>query len=181
MDAFIGSICAFGFNFAPYQWAYCNGQVMSISQNSALFSLLGTTYGGNGTSTFGLPNLQGRAAIHQGQLAGGSTYTMGETAGTENVTVLTSNMPAHAHSVTMTLNANADGRNPANASSPLGTYPAPSAKVVNPYNSAAGASNLKSPTITLGSSGGSQPMAISDPSLVMNFCICLYGIFPSRN
>lgn len=177
MDAYIGTICVFGFNFAPYQWAYCNGQIMAISQNTALFSLLGVTYGGNGTTTFGLPNLQGRAAIDQGQLQGGSLYTMGETAGTDSVTVLTSNMPAHNHPVTLALKGN-DRDN--SSQSPAGAYPATSAGGVNIFNSSQNA-NMKSPTVTIGTSGGSIPIPISDPSLVMNYSICLYGMYPSRN
>lgn len=99
-EPFVGEILIVGFNFAPRNFAQCNGQQMAISQNAALFSLLGTFYGGNGQTTFALPNLQGRTPIHQGSLAGGSSYVIGEAAGTETVTLLTTQMPAHTHIAT---------------------------------------------------------------------------------
>jgi microcystin-dependent protein len=103
MDSpFMGQIQAFGFNFAPRGWALCQGQIMSISQNTALFSLLGTNYGGNGVQTFGLPDLRGRVAVGQGQGPGLSPYTIGELAGSENVSILISNMPSHTHLATFT-------------------------------------------------------------------------------
>src|ERR1700719_3340863 len=114
---YIGEIRMFGGNFAPRNWALCNGQLLLISQNTALFSILGTTYGGNGTTTFGLPNLQGRVPIHWGSGAGLSTYAPGQTAGAESVTLLQSNLPPHSHAV----NAIASGGNQA---SPAGTVPA---------------------------------------------------------
>ncbi len=179
MEFYIGTICVFGFQFAPRNWAYCNGSLRPIASNTALFSLLGTTYGGDGRTTFGLPNLQGRSAIDQGQLAGGSLYTMGETAGTQSVTILTSNMPAHAHSVTFAINA--DARDTGSSDSPQGNYPALSTS--NIYGGPPATTNvfMKPPVITLGNSGAQMPIGISDPSLVMNYCICQYGIFPSRN
>src|SRR5215510_8922011 len=106
MDAFIGMIVMFGGNFAPRGWAFCNGQLLSIAQNTALFSILGTTYGGNGQTTFALPNLQGRVAIHPGQSPGTSNYVLGESAGTESVTLTTNQMPMHTHAATVTINAN---------------------------------------------------------------------------
>jgi len=178
MEAFLGTICAFGFNYNPYGWAFCNGQILPISQNAALFSLLGTYYGGNGTSTFGLPNLQGRSTIHQGQLQGGSQYVMGETSGIDNVTVLVSNMPAHSHSLTVTLNGN--NRN-TDSNTPSAQYPAASSGGLLNFNSTGTSGSMKSPTVTLGISGGNIPVPISDPSLVMNFSIALQGIFPTRN
>ena len=103
MDSpYIGQIQSFGFNFAPRGWALCNGQTLPISQNTALFSLLGTYYGGNGQSTFQLPNLQGRVAVGMGQSPGTSNYVIGQSAGTENVSILTSNMPSHTHVATFT-------------------------------------------------------------------------------
>jgi microcystin-dependent protein len=179
MDTFIGTICVFGFNFAPRNWAFCNGQLVAIQSNTALFSLLGTTYGGNGTTTFALPNLQGRAAVCQGQLLGGSNYIMGEMGGNDNVTVLISNMPAHAHNVGIVVNANARAQS---TNSPSGAFPAPSEKNQNNYSTTSTTGVLmKGISTTLGASGGSTPIPISDPSLVMNYCICQYGIFPSRN
>src|SRR5919109_4060803 len=98
-DPFVAEIRIFGFNFAPKGWAFCNGQIMPISQNTALFSLLGTTYGGDGKSTFALPDIQGRAAMHPGQGPGLSLHDLGETGGSDTVTLLTSEIPAHAHSL----------------------------------------------------------------------------------
>ena len=179
MEAYLGSICAFGFNFSPYGWQYCNGQTLAISQNAALFALLGTYYGGNGTSTFGLPNLQGRNTIHMGTL-NGSQYTIGQSGGTDTVTITTANMPAHTHTVQVSINANnVGGRGASN--SPANCFPSvPSGPV---YNAApTTGSVLKSdPLVTLGTAGGSAPITISDPSLVMNFCIAMQGIFPTRN
>src|SRR6476659_7582144 len=104
-EPFLGEIRMVGFNFAPQGWALCNGQILSIAQNTALFSLLGTTYGGNGTQTFGLPNLQSRVPMHWGQGPGLSNYVIGEQTGTENVTILTSNLPPHTHTATVALPA----------------------------------------------------------------------------
>lgn len=177
METYLGTICVFGFNYAPYGWQYCNGQILPISTNAALFSLIGTYYGGNGTSTFGLPNLQGRCAIHLGQLQGGSLYTIGEFSGAENVTVLISNLPAHNHGYTFALNCNTTAAS-ANQQSPNNNYPATSSEAI--YNSAQNA-NMAAPTVTLGTTGGSTPITISDPALVMNYCIAMTGIFPTRN
>src|SRR5581483_6644516 len=102
MEAFVGTILTFGFNFAPSQWALCNGQTMAISQNAALFSLLGTFYGGNGVSNFQLPNLQSRLPIGMGQGLGLSQYVIGQTAGTENAALTINNMPSHTHAATFT-------------------------------------------------------------------------------
>jgi len=177
MDAYIGTICIFGFNFAPYQWALCQGQILPISSNAALFSLLGTTYGGNGTSTFGLPNLQGKSAIHMGQLSGGSLYTMGEFSGVDNVTILTSNMPAHSHTTTYALKCDSTG-----SSSPNSQNNYNGNTTGKPYAAAAsGGTVMGSFGATLGNQGGSAPITISDPTLVMNYCIALFGIFPTRN
>lgn len=179
MQAFIGTICVFGFNFAPRDFQYCNGQLISIQQNSALFSLLGTYYGGNGTTNFALPNLQNRNSVHMGQLTGGSLYTIGEVTGTDSVTLLPSNLPPHAHTVTMQMKSYNGGRTAANSNTPVGTFPALNAK--NPYNTASSGNPMQQATVTLGTTGGTVPIAITDPTLVMNYCICMYGIYPSRN
>jgi len=178
MEVYVGTICVFGFNFAPYQWALCYGQLMPISQNTALFSLLGTYYGGNGTSNFALPNLQGRVSNHQGQLAGGSNYVIGEMAGSETTTILTSNMPAHNHSLTLSVNVNnttQTGNGPASA------FPAAAATTRVAAAAATATKFMANPTVTIGASGGTTPISITDPSLVMNYCISLYGIYPTRN
>lgn len=169
----------FGFGFAPRGWALCNGQTLSISQYAALFSLLGTTYGGNGTTTFQLPNLEGRAPIHQGN-GGGGTYVMGEAAGSPTVTLLASQMPQHSHPV------NAVTSTSGNVAQPAGAYPATvqitgetKGGTVNTYSTAT--SNATMNQNMIGVAGGNQPHANMQPYLVVNFCIALTGIFPTRN
>lgn len=180
MDVYIGSVCIFGFNYAPYGWTFCRGQVLSIASNTALFSLLGTYYGGNGTSTFGLPNLQGRAALDDG--TGFSTYSMGSAGGARTATILASNMPLHTHNLSLSINANPGGRSGASSSSPVGNFPAPSVGVVNDYSSTpTGGSFMQPATVSLGSVGSGVPLSIENPYLVMNYCICQFGIFPTRN
>ncbi len=171
-EPFIGQICIYGFNFAPRGWAFCNGQILSISQNTALFSLLGTTYGGNGTTTFALPNLQSRVPLHFGQGSGLSSYSLGEVTGSENVTLTQGNLPPHNHNSTTPASA-ADGSSidPA-AGAVLGA----GTKIYI----AAAATVQMSPTPT-SLTGGSQPVGVIQPLLALNFCIALQGIFPSRN
>ncbi|MGA8213804.1 MAG: tail fiber protein [Candidatus Sulfotelmatobacter sp.] len=167
---FLGEIRMFAGNFAPQGWAMCNGQLLSISQNTALFALLGTTYGGDGTTTFALPNLQSRIPIHQGQGVGLSPYVIGQLSGTENVTLLTSQLPQHTHA------ANADSGS-GGVSNPANTYWASSAntKQYAPSTNAAMAPSAMSQT------GGSQPHTNIMPYLAVSFIIALEGIFPSRN
>jgi microcystin-dependent protein len=169
-DNFVGEIRMGGFNFAPAGWALCNGQLLSITQNTALFSLLGTQFGGNGTTTFGLPNLQGSVPVDQGQLAGGSQRVMGETGGVESVTLLQNQLPAHNHAPVQAVagNARTDKHSPANAE-PAGHTSA------NIYAAASNASMAPLP-----SSGQNLPHENRQPFLVMNFVIALNGIFPSR-
>jgi microcystin-dependent protein len=169
-EPFLGEIRTFGFNFAPTGWAMCNGQTLAISQNAALFSLLGTFYGGNGTTTFALPNLQSRVGIHQGQGNGLSTYVIGEVSGAENVTLNANQMPGHSHG----LIANAGT---AGVSRPDGAVLARTA--TNTYAAAPDGTAMNAGAI--GRSGGSQPLGIIQPFLCLNFCIALQGIFPSRN
>jgi microcystin-dependent protein len=172
MESYIGQICLFGFNFAPNGWAFCNGQLMSIAQNSALFSLLGTTYGGDGRTTFALPNLQGRVPIHQGQGPGLSPREMGEADGTEQVTLLSSQMPAHTHSAV--LKAYPEG---ANSDTPSG-HSFASAQI---FSSEQAEEAMSPGTISVGTTGASQAHPNMQPYLTVNYCICLYGIFPSRS
>jgi len=174
MEPYIGQIQPFAFNFAPKNWAFCNGQIMSIQQNAALFSLLGTTYGGNGTTTFALPDLRGRTALHMGQGPGLSTYAEGEASGTETVTLLTSQMPVHNHLLQASNTATTD--NPSGAvSAPAGTG---DGTAVNAYGTAI---NTTMAPQAIGIAGGSQPHNNMQPYLVVNWCIAIYGIFPSRN
>jgi microcystin-dependent protein len=169
-EPFLGEIRMFGFNFAPRGWATCNGQLLPINQNTALFALIGTFYGGNGTSNFALPDLQSSVAIHQGQGAGLSPYLMGQKSGVENVTLTETQMPTHVHSVT----ANSA---PATSARPSGTVPARASADV--YGAAPDGTTMNAGMIA--SSGGSQPHTNIQPYLVVNFCIALQGIFPSRN
>jgi len=177
-DPFLGEIRMTGFNFAPVGWALCNGQTLSISQYSALFALLGTTFGGNGTTTFNLPNLQGRVPIHQGSGAGLSVYVMGEAGGAENVTLLSDQMPVHNHLVNVN---NVAG----NSADPTGKILAETADGSRPpvltqsYTSNSATGTL-APT-AVAAAGGNLPHANLQPFLTVNFIIALVGIFPSRS
>lgn len=171
---FLGEIRAFSFAFAPTGWALCNGQIMQISQNQALFALLGTTYGGNGTQTFALPNLQGRVALHFG---GG--FTQGQIAGEEVVVLTTAQLPAHTHSVNAAANGTANATNVPGPTVVLGSGSTsqPGNPAVSIYSNSA--SNVA--LAPLAATGSNQGHENRMPSLVMNYCIALTGIFPSRN
>jgi microcystin-dependent protein len=172
MEGTMATIMLFAAEFAPKYWAYCNGQLISIQQNSALFSLLGTTYGGNGIQNFALPNFQGRTAVGTGQGQGLPNVTLGEMAGTPSITLLTSNLPQHTHPVSATLVATSTAPNTDESSGAI-------LAGANIY--AAGANGqLAGVTIQSGMSGGNQPVNIQQPYLGMNFVICTQGIFPSR-
>jgi microcystin-dependent protein len=178
-DPFLGQITLFPYNFAPLGWADCQGQLLPISQNTALFSLLGTQFGGNGTSNFALPDLQGRAAGGQGTLAGGGTYTMGEQAGAETVTITTATMAAHNHSL--------------NATTTQGTTNAPAGALLatvalgNPRDSSKGKiydpaqPNTSLVAASLQFAGNGAPHNNVQPSLVLRYCIALRGVFPARS
>lgn len=171
-EPFLGMIIVVPYNFAPRGWAFCNGQILAIAQNTALFSLLGTTYGGNGQTTFALPDLRGRFPNSSGQGPGLSPYSLGQVSGTENTTLTINQMPQHIHAFTPLANSN-----DASSAKPAGKFPA-----LTPGNAYA-------PTqdgTTMGQqqvapAGGSQPFSIMPPYLTLNFCIALEGIFPSRN
>lgn len=174
-EPFLGEIRLVTYNFAPQGWADCNGQLLSIAQNSALFSLLGTTYGGNGVTTFALPNLQGRFPLHVGQGAGLSPHTLGEMAGTEYHTLLLQNMPAHSHTATVLAHGGEGDR-----SDPSGAYPARAEEPLQPY--AGSTTTTMAPgSVQVGIAGGSQPVAHLPPYLCLRFIIALQGIYPSRS
>lgn len=163
-NPFLGELRIFGFNFPPKGWSFCNGQLLSINQNQALFSLLGTTYGGNGTTTFGLPNLQGRVPVHHGQ-----GLNQGDTGGEVNHTLLINEMPTHTHQ-------------------PMGTTSAPSSGSVannvwcqNSASTYAASPNVAMNPQSIVAAGGNQPHNNMSPYLTLSFCIALQGIFPSRN
>ena len=172
-DPFVAEIRMFGFNFAPTGWAKCNGQILPISQNTALFSLLGTFYGGNGQSTFALPDLEGSVPLHPGQGPGLSLYDLGQVGGAEFTTLLESEIPLHTHSwqannLPATLNAPDTGRSIARAD------------IAGAYKSGANPDvqmSLQAVTPT----GGSLPHNNLMPYLVVNFCIALQGVFPPRS
>lgn len=171
-DPFVAEIRIFGFNFAPTGWAMCNGQILPISQNTALFSLLGTTYGGNGQSTFALPNMQGSAPMHPGQGPGLSLHDLGEIGGSDTVTLLESEIPVHSHA----LMANTTT---ATKSLPTGNSFAKGSSMT-PYLAPAGAPTVPMAFQAIPPAGGSQPHNNMMPFLVLNFCIALQGIFPPR-
>ena len=166
---FLGEIRIFPYNFAPRGWAFCNGQILSIAQNTALFSLLGTTYGGNGQTTFALPDLRSRVPMHQFQGPGLSDRSLGEQSGTETVTLISTEMPQHNH----LFNAS---NNDATDSAPQGNVPA-----LIPSGGYNASPNTQMNPTAVAIAGGSQPHNNIQPYLVLSFCIALSGIFPSRN
>ena len=172
-DQFLAEIRIFGFNFPPTGWAFCNGQLMPLSQNTALFSLLGTTYGGDGKSTFALPDLQGRAPMHQGQGPGLSLHDLGETGGSETVTLLESEIPSHAHAL------NAQGSN-SNLNDPAGAVLARPFGGGNLYKTPTGAPLAAMAGTSLAPAGGDTPHNNLQPYLTFYFCIALQGVFPPR-
>jgi microcystin-dependent protein len=195
-SVYIGQIIHGGWNFAPRGFAYCNGQSMAIQQNTALFSLLGTTYGGNGTTTFNLPDLRGRSAVNQGQGPGLSNLVLGQQGGTENVTLTTPNMPAHNHpstfTSTSTLGASttkatlqAPGAGTVLARTKDGATPGPSLPLIYLPSGTATDVNLGglnvAGTVSNAVVGGNVPFAIRDPYLAVSIVIAVQGIFPSRN
>ena len=187
---FLGMIILVPYNFAPRGWAFCQGQLLPISQNTALFALLGTQYGGNGQTTFALPNLQGRVPIGQGQGAGLSNYSLGQVGGVETVTLTVNQMPAHTHVITPGgLAATSRVKNAAgNRQTPVGNVPAIEAAGVTatysdqvPDTSMGAGAIAISGNPTAATAGGSQPFDNLQPYLTMSYCIALQGIFPSRN
>lgn len=164
-EPFISEIRMFSFVFAPVGWALCNGQFLPINQNQALFSLLGTTYGGNGQTNFALPNLRGKVPIHDG-----AGHTLGETAGAQSHTLSIAQIPAHSHVVRATTNGQ-------DTLSPSGNYYAGSA----PSEFYSGTGNTAMHPAVISNSGGSQAHTNMQPFLILSFCIALQGIFPSPN
>jgi len=179
MEGYIAEIRLFAGNFAPRNWAFCAGQILAISQNTALFSLLGTTYGGNGQTTFALPDFRGRVAVGTGNGPGLPSMTLGQVGGEPTHTLITTEMPAHNHTVAIGANnaALASQSNPAN--NVLGAGQVPGGQSINMYSNTAPNTTL-SPTQS-SITGGSQPHNNMQPYLGMNYIICLFGIFPSRN
>lgn len=172
MDPFIGQISTFPFNFAPEGWAQCNGQLMSIAENTALFSLIGTIYGGDGISTFALPDLRGRVALNQGTGPGLRNYPIGETGGQETVTLNTAQLPSHNH--TGQLNASSSPANQEEA----GNHLTGEAAV---YTDGNANQIMNQAAISTGQTGGNLPHDNHQPYLTLNYCIALTGVWPSRD
>ena len=174
MDPFIAEIRIFPFAFAPRGWALCNGQLLPISQNTALFSLIGVYYGGNGTTNFALPNLQGSSAMHWGQSPGGSPYDLGQKGGEQYVSLNDAQMPSHTHTMQASSRpADLNGPGPSNAlarSTPNLIYKQPAG---------AATTQLAPGTVTV--AGNGQPHNNMQPYLTLNFCIALQGIYPQRS
>jgi microcystin-dependent protein len=173
MDPFVAEIRIFPFNFAPKGWAFCDGQILPLSQNTALFSLLGTTYGGDGKSNFALPDMQGRAPMHPGQGPGLSLHDLGETGGSETVSLLESEIPSHAHNL-MVSSTNSSKPNPSNNALTRVQSGA------TPYVPPAGAPLVAFADTALAPAGGDQPHNNMQPYLTLSFCIALQGVFPPR-
>jgi microcystin-dependent protein len=196
MEAFMALICAFGGNYAPRGWAFCYGQLVSISQNSALFSLLGTSFGGDGQTTFGLPDLRGRGLIGQGQAPGRANYYLGQTGGAESVILTLNNLPSHTHTtdvstlvVTPSASTAVATTNTPGATLVPAVLPTigggPSATQIKGYAVKNGSTTLAPDTVTgsvtIGLTGNNQAVSTQDPYLAISYIIALEGIYPSRN
>jgi len=183
MEGYISEIRMFAGNFAPSSWNFCNGSLQSIAQNTALFALIGTTYGGDGQNTFGLPDLRSRVPVHTGQGAGLSNYQLGQMAGSENITLTASNVGGHTHAVSGNagiVTANGDGQTPV----AVNNFPANNGDQI--YNTATDNSamapvSLTGVTVAPQTPNGNTPIGNIQPYLAMNFIICMEGIFPTQN
>ena len=171
-DPFVAEIRIFPFNFPPTGWAFCNGQLLPISQNTALFALVGTFYGGDGKSTFALPGMQGNVPVHQGQGQGLSLYDLGQTGGSDAVTLLQSEIPAHSHTMSADTLGDADTN-----------VPGPQTVLAKSANGTLyqAASDTQLAPQALSPQGGGQPHNNRMPTLTLNFCIALQGVFPPRS
>jgi microcystin-dependent protein len=174
MNPFVGMIAMFAFSRIPNGWALCDGQLLSIAEYETLYVLIGTTYGGNGQTTFGLPDLRGKLPIHQGQGLGFTNRPIGSQGGAENVTLTIAQLPPHNHIITAFSDEG-------NVNAPAGAYPANTGALDNEYKSAAGPINVQMNAGAVTSIGGSQSFSILQPTLTLNFCISLFGIFPTQS
>lgn len=174
MDFYLAQIFMFAGNFAPRGSLFCDGQILAIAPNTALFSLLGTTYGGNGTTTFALPDLRGRVPMGAGAGPGLAPRTLGERGGSESITLTTNQLPSHTHTATLNVSTAA-----ATATSPSGNVLAAAEREV--YAPSASMVTASASAVTVQPAGGNQPFSIVQPYLVISFCITTQGIFPSRS
>ena len=174
MDPFVGEIRLLPYNFAPLGWADCNGALMPISENEVLFQLIGTTYGGDGTNTFALPDMRGRVPIHAGSPTGMGTYEIGQLSGSESVTLLTGNLPSHTHTLNATTTL-------ADTGTPGGSVALGALSGNTMYtNSIQGVNSGALGSTTIGMAGNTQPHENRMPTLTMRYCICTSGVFPSQ-
>ena len=174
MESYIAQIFMFAGNFAPRFSAFCDGQILAINTNTALFALLGTTYGGNGTTNFALPDLRGRVPMGAGSGPGLTTRTLGERGGSETITLTVNQLPSHTHTATLNVSTAA-----ATATSPSGNVLAAAEREV--YAPSASMVAASASAVTVQAAGGGQPFSIVQPYLVISFCIATQGIFPSRS
>ncbi len=178
-EAYIGEIRSFGFNFAPYGWGECNGQLLSISQYTTLFSILGTTFGGNGTTNFGLPNLQGNSPMHWGNGPSSFNTVIGEVQGSSSMTLTSQQIPAHTHTI---FAANVPPKSaPERSAGPTATSYMAQSNAAFIYQTAPSTPNTQFNPGVIMPNGSSLPHDNMQPYLTINFCICMDGIFPSRN
>jgi len=176
-EPYLGMIIIVPYNFSPRGWAFCSGQILPIAQNTALFSLIGTTFGGNGQTTFALPDLRGRWPNSSGQGPGLSSYDLGQVGGSESTTITVNNMPAHNHQVAVVAGVPSASKVSGNSLANLAIDPAPTTAQM--YSNQPPTGFLAPTSIT--NTGGNQPISILQPYLTLNYCIALEGIFPSRN
>ncbi len=181
MEGTIGEIRMFAGTFAPRTWAFCNAQLLAIAQNTALFSILGTTYGGNGQTTFALPDFRGRTAVGTGQGPGLPNVVLGEQAGTQNVTLTTTNMPAHNHPLTGSVNLQVNNDTAGLTDDASNKRFAATGNIFTAVASDLVPMAPAQSSLVVGNSGGNQPFSILPPYLGMNYVICMFGIFPSRD
>lgn len=180
-DQYIGEISIVAFNFAPKLWAQCNGQLLPISQNQALFSILGTTYGGNGTTNFALPDFRGKAPLHWGNSQSAGNYVLGQMSGVENQSLLTTQIPQHKHTISNPVVKAKTGSSPANNNSPVNNYFTENTAEVKRFTALPDTVMGTISGVTIPNQGGSSPHNNMQPYLVVNFIIALAGRFPSRN
>ncbi|MGH7045921.1 MAG: phage tail protein [Stellaceae bacterium] len=180
MDPFLGQISLLGCNFAPRGWGFCQGQLLPINQNTALFSLLGTNFGGNGVNTFALPDLRSRVPVGMGQGGGLSNHAIGEIGGQETASIVASSYPNHTHAL-LAAASTASGNAPAGLIEAEGQIPARGGGVSLALYSATGAATTLAPAALTPATGAGQPHPNLQPYLAVNFCIALQGVFPARN
>lgn len=181
MEGVIGYTTGFAGNFAPKNWAFCSGQIINIASNTALFSILGTTYGGNGTTTFGLPDLQGRTVVGAGQGPGLSMYALGQKGGFESTTLTLNQMPGHSHPVSVVA-ANKATENDGDVATAANSVYGRDTAGITPY-SASGNLNMAglSGPIQMANQGSNNPFGVLRPSIALNYIVCMYGVYPARN